>query len=36
MVKRTVPKTVKLPVGRRFVSLYRRVTRNELPANVKI
>ena len=36
MVRRTVPKTVNLPDERSLFSRFRRATRHELPANVKI
>ena len=37
LVKRKIPKRITIPTtGRTFVSLYRRPTRDELPANIKI
>ena len=36
MVRKTVSKTVDLADGRHFVSRYIKVTKNKLPANVKI
>ena len=36
MVRRTIPKKVNLSDGRRFVSRYRKATRNKLPGNIKI
>ena len=36
MVKRQKPKRVTLPNGRTFLARYRRATRTELPANVRL
>ena len=36
MVKRQNPKRVTLPNGRTFYARYRRATRAELPANVRL
>ena len=36
MVKRQNPKRVTLPSGRTFLARYRRATRTELPANVRL
>ena len=36
MIKRAVPKRVKLPNGRTFLARYKRATRNDLPANVNL
>ena len=36
MVKRQNPKRVTLPNGRIFLARYRRATRAELPANVRL
>ena len=36
MVKRQNPKRVTLPNGRTFLARYRRATRRELPANVRL
>ena len=36
MLKRQNPKRVTLPNGRTFLAIYRRATRTELPANVRL
>ena len=36
MMKRETPKRVTLPNGRTFVARYERVTRNHLPANIRL
>ena len=36
MMKRATPKKVTLPNGRTFISRYKRVTRDQLPANIRL
>ena len=36
MMKRDTPKRVTLPNGRTFIARYERVTRNHLPANIRL
>ena len=36
MMKRETPKRVTLPNGRTFIARYERVTRDHLPANIRL